>query len=353
MTDNTETNVPAVVEEKEEARTEQGFAEAYNNAKSRLSGNTQPAPVKEEEKPPVKEEKEEEKEDPAGEEGVEKEEKKPKDKKGPKPDHPTNDLSWIEEIEDEDKKKKIQQLLNERQSAIGRAAYLQSQAARKAPKDKKQGAQEKPFVPPSKPEKWNALVEADPALADTFEARLQAELDARDKYWKEQIEEKLTPLQQAEAQREAQYEQWRESQVQAVFEAHPDVQIVQKSPEFTQWLEGMDKHYPGFIDYVDRVDFAYGDKSSLDKMGVVDLIDLFHYHRNEALNGPAPTDTPVVTGNADKVAQARSERLQQPPIPSGNPGQAVAQRKGELDKQAAFEKAYREAQNRLGIRKPG
>lgn len=346
----TDTNTQEVVQPE---RTEQGFADAYKAAQTRINVVESRVPM--ETTPPVVQPQPEVVEGQGGEGGENGEVKEV----SPKPGHPTFNLEWLNEVP-ETHQDKVRQLLNEHKAAIGRAAYLQSQTARRSASERKPEAQFKPFVPPAKPEDWNALNEADPKLAETFDSRLKAELEARDKHWQEQIAEQLNPILQAEAQRQAQYTSWREAQVQQLYEAHPHWSDVLRSDDYQRWIQGIDEQAPGFAEYARTVEHAYGDTSRLNGFGAVDIMNLFFYHKSQAENGNAAPNPagegqqqpPQPAGNADRVVQNRNERLNQPPIPNGNPAQAVTQRMGQLDATAAFNEAYRRAQERLGIRKP-
>lgn len=352
MTDNIET--PPV------ERTEEGFLEAYKTAQSRVNVVRPPSLIEEQPASPPPPEPTPSDVPPNEEEPIKEGAPEEAETKEviPKPGHPTADLKWLEEIP-EDHKDKIKQLLNEHKAAIGRAAFLQSKAAKQGgyTHEEKLEARFKPFVPPTKPEDWNALAESDPKFAEAIEARIKAELEAKDNYWKDQISDLLNPVLEAESQRQAQYSMWKEQQVQQVYEAVPNWTDIVMSDDYLKWLKGMDEQFPGFADYAGSVEYAYGDTNQLGTLGAVDIINLFMYQKYQAANPtpPKPTvvaEVPSQPNIADRVAQARNERLNQPPIPQGNPAVAVAQRKGQLDAQSAFEQAYLRARERLGVRKP-
>jgi hypothetical protein len=233
----------------------------------------------------------------------------------------------------EEERKKLE---NERRAAVGRAAYFQKQNSSMQKALKGETAHTKAYVPPQTPEEWSALIEADSQAAKAIEAKLNAEMEARQKY----LEEQIAPLRQAYEQHQQERVAWIEDQRRLVYENHPDVMDIKESVEFQQWVAGWEQVIPEFREILNRTHHAYGTQQN---PGIVDIINQFKSDLQAANN---PTPPPAPTAKATAVQEARNNKLTQAP-PQQNKPPPVTPKTENLD--AEYAKAYQAVLRKKGI----
>lgn len=157
-------------------------------------------------------------------------------------------------------------------SAVGRAAFLQSQYNKYQNQIKQGGDNPKRFrlKPLSETPEWAAFKESDPVAAQAYEAQMKSYLSSLE----EQLEEYTAPIAEMTASQERLRREQEEQHVSALYEADPDWQakISQRSNtdlSYANWLDYMDQQIPGFKQHANSVMFAYGDEHS--GPGMVDI----------------------------------------------------------------------------------
>lgn len=227
---------------------------------------------------------------------------------------------------EEDKRK----LENERRAAVGRAAFFQ----RKEAEFRKQKPPAPPPLQQAVPQisdvELDALEQADPILGKLIRSQNEA-IKALNKTTGEQ----LFHLHTAEEQRVMQEQEYVNSQTQLLYEAFPEWEQATVSPEYTQWLQGMEQHYPGFGNYARSVKHAYGDQNN---PGAVDILNLFHSHFSEWQKHQEHQ-----TANeqkAQQIEEERKKRIEQ--TPPEKKSVAVSPKKAVDDNPATLAKLFKE-----------
>jgi hypothetical protein len=340
-------------------RTNEGFEAAYKAAQTQVNvvgprggyrEEEVPAPIsinttpeeqqqrQEREPPPQQEQREEGKENKEGE--TDKPEGQPEQPRKIHPRKLYEDLSWVDEADPESLKERVKELAHVAKSADGRTAYLQRQLSRQQQPRQATQPEAPKYIPPPTPEKWAALNESDPALAEAQDARIKAEIEAVNKYWEDRYNADLAPLKQAEQRRQAQAERWEQEQVETIYREFPDIEQRIQSKEYNFWLDGMEQQAPGYKDWA---------LSVMDAPTAVEIMKRFDKDLNEYYKSQSsPAEVSVDTTKADKIAQQRNERLNTPTLPSGSPTQTLSSRREDINKEAGFLQAYKKARERLG-----
>lgn len=177
---------------------------------------------------------------------------------------------------------------------------------------------------------WNTLRDADPALAKALEDRVTAETSAIKQQFQEQLKATVDPLYQQTASN------YRDQQLDLLQQSVPNYQSVMNSPEYSFWIEHV---APPALRNTANSSVDHQDAIAVLRAYAMDAESVHHelVRRGMVQAAPVQQTQAVVktvdksgtdTAHADKVAQARAQKVQAAPKVTESPNPIAAQPSG-------------------------